>query len=224
LKDFLIVPKNGESASPEHFASGILPDLESLYASIRPFLQDKRPFLYLCSTEKGEGSSTIARALAYFIAMREGEDCLYVDGNSSHPSITISPDMPQLGLVEYLRGEDDFRLFPFSTEFPGLSAVHCGEAHRHFVSLNADRARAFRDAATRDYRAVIFDSKPGYDRYSEMWAGLADSVMIVASYRSTKSAILNRMTDGFRTAGIPMTGLIFNKRQYPIPEFIYRRV
>jgi len=224
MNDFLKMPKGGKGGGIEVFEPDILPDLESLFAALTPYLENRRPFLYLASSEKSEGSSTIARALAYFIALRMGEDCLYVDGNVSHPAIRITPDMPEKGLSDFLRGTEDFRLFPFPTEFDHLSAVHAGDIGQHFVALSEDRARYFRDESTKAFRAVVFDGKPGFDKYAEIWGGLADAVLVTTSYRKTKSTVLNRMLQGFNQAGIPVTGLIFNKRRFPVPEFIYRRV
>lgn len=224
MKEFLRTPVDGKGGGIESFRPEILPDLESLFAALSPYLQDRRPFFYIASSEKGEGSSIIAKALAYFIALREGEDCLYVDGNVSKPSIRITKDMPELGLSDFLRGTDDFRLYPFPTELSHLSAVHAGDIGQHYVALSEDRARYFRDEATKAFRAVVFDAKPGFDKYGEIWGGLADAVLIVTSYRQTKSSVLQRMTNGFNSAGIPVTGLIFNKRRFPVPEFIYRRI
>ena len=53
---------------------------------------------------------------------------------------------------------------------------------------------------------------------------LADAVLVVSAYRSTKESVITRMTTGMNKAGIPITGLIFNKKQYPVPDFIYRRI
>lgn len=224
MKEFLRTPAGGKGGGIEAFRPEILPDLESLFAALSPYLQDRRPFFYMASSEKAEGSSIIAKALAYFIALREGEDCLYVDGNVSNPSIKIRPDMPEAGLSDFLRGTEDFRLFPFQTEIDNLSAVHAGDIGQHYVALSEERARYFRDESTKAFRAVVFDAKPGFDKYGELWGGLADAVLIVTSYRKTKSSVLQRMVSGFNQAGIPVTGLIFNKRRFPVPEFIYRRI
>ncbi len=224
MKEFVRTPKSDDGPSVAHFRREILPDMEALFATLGPHLKDRRPFIYLASTERGEGASTIGKALAYYIAVREGEDCLYVDGNISHPSIKISAEMPDMGLAEYLRGEDDFRMLPFSSELPGLSAVHTGDVKQHYVALSHERARQFRDDSTRDYRAVIFDGQPGFGKYPEIWAGLADAVLVVTAYRSTKESVITRMTTGLNNAGIPITGLIFNKKKYPVPDFIYRRI
>jgi protein-tyrosine kinase len=224
MKEFLLKPNKDDGPSVAHFRPEILPDMEALFATLGPHFKDRRPFIYMASTERGEGASSIAKAFAYYIAVREGEDCLYVDGNISNPAIKITGDMPDLGLAEYLRGNDDFRMLPFSTELPGLSAVHTGNVKQHYVALSQERARDFRESATRDFRAVVFDGQPGFGKYPEIWAGLADAVLVITSYRSTKESVISRMTTGMNKAGIPIAGLIFNKKKYPVPEFIYRRI
>jgi len=224
MKEFVITPRSDEGPSVSHFRPEILPDMEALFATLSPQLKDRRPFIYIAATERGEGASTIAKAFSYYISVREGEDCLYVDGNITAPAITMSTDMPELGLAEYLRGTDDFRMLPFKTELPSLSAVHAGNVKQHYVALSMERARQFRDDATRDFRAVVFDGPPGFGKYTEIWAGLADATLVVTAYRSTKESVIARMTTGLNGAGIPISGLIFNKKQYPVPEFIYRRI
>ena len=80
MKYFIDKNQAGESPHPSHFHPAILPELESLYSSLFPMLESKNPFIYIASTGRGEGTSTIAWALAYYLAMREKKECLFVDG------------------------------------------------------------------------------------------------------------------------------------------------
>ena len=156
--------------------------------------------------------------------MREGGECLYVDGDINNPSIRQNGDIPDGGLSDYLQGGEDFKLLPFETELKNLAAVHHGRLKSGYVRLSEERANSFVSSATRYYRSVIFNSRPGFDRYAQLWGRLSDAVIVLATYRSTKREILSRMLKGFRNANIPVTGLLFNKQEYPIPEFLYRRL
>lgn len=214
----------GQDPVPAHFHPRILPELESLYAVLQPLLNGKNPFVHISSTNKGEGASTVAWALAYYIAMREDSECLFVDGDISTQTIKVNGDFPAAGLSDYLHGAQNFKLLPFATELKNLAAIHNGRLKSSYVKLSEERANSFVKESTSYYRAVVFNSRPGFDRYSELWARNSDAVLLVTGYRSTKREILDRMLRGYQSANIPITGLVFNKHEYPIPNFIYRRL
>ena len=224
MKHFIDKKQAGENPHPSHFHPAILPELESLYSTLHPMLEKKNPFIYIASTGRGEGASTIAWALSYYLSMREKRECLFVDGDVSSPTIRTNGAMPEAGLSDYLHGSAEFKLLPFLTEMNNLAAVHSGRLEARFVTLSKRRAQQFIDESTQYYRAVVFNAQPGFDRYAELWAELSDSVLILASYRKTKREILDRMLKGFQAADIPITGLLFNKQEHPIPEFFYRRI
>jgi len=224
MKHFIYTHAAGQEPVPAHFQARILPELESLYAALLPIIANRNVFIYLGGTARGDGASSIGWALAYYLAMRENSECLFVDGDISSPAVKINGNLPAAGLSDYLMGAQEFRLLPFATELKYLAAVHNGRLKSSYVRLSEERASAFVAEATRYYRAVIFNSRPGFDRYSELWARLSDVVLLVASYRSTKREILDRLLKGFESANIAITGLIFNKQEYPIPGFLYRRL
>lgn len=224
MKQFIKESIAGQPPEPAHFHPRILPELEGLYAALRPLLEAKRPFIYLGASGHGDGASTVGWALAYYLAMRESEECLFVDGDIIRPTIRNTSGLPDYGLSEYLRGDIDFKLLPFATELRDLAAIHAGHQPRSFVRLAEERADAFVAESTRFYRAVVFNGRPGFDKYVELWARRSDAVLLLASYRRTKREILLQTLRGFKSAGLPVTGLIFNKQEYPIPDFLYRRL
>ncbi|MCP4549093.1 MAG: CpsD/CapB family tyrosine-protein kinase [bacterium] len=224
MKHFIEQSAIGEKPNPTHFNEEILPELESLYAVLRPELAKSNNFIYLASTNRGEGSSTIAWALAYYIAMRENQDCLFVDGDIKHPVIRVDDSMPELGLSEYLFSDIDFKLLPFKTELQNLSAIHSGNIKGSYVHLSDQKSDNFIEEASRFYRTVIFNSAPGFSKYAEMWGKRSDALLVVSQYRSTKRQILERMLLGFKQADIPVTGIILNKIIFPVPDFLYRRL
>jgi MinD-like ATPase involved in chromosome partitioning or flagellar assembly len=224
MKYFIKESCAGQRPEPGHFHPRVLPELEALYSALRPILEAKRPFIYMGASGHGEGVSTVSWGLAYYLAMREGEECLFVDGDIARPTIRNTSGMPPQGLGEYLRGEADFRMLPFATELTDLAAVHAGHSSRSFVKLSDEQAESFIAEATRYYRAVVFNGRPGCDKYVELWARRSDAVLLLASYRSTKREILLQTLRGFKAAGIPISGLVFNKQEHPIPEFLYRRL
>ena len=224
MKHFIKKNVMGEPPHPQHFHPRILPELESLYAAIKPVLSSKRPFIFLGASSTGEGVSTIGWALSYYIATRENEECLFVDGDIRYPSIRANQEMPAHGLHEYLQGETEFRELPFPTELEYLAAIHGGHHREQFVKLAEEKVEQFVAESTRYYRAVVFNARPGFDKFNEQWAKHSDLVMLLASYRSTKREILQQTLRGFTRAGVEVSGLIFNKQEHPIPDFLYRRL
>ncbi len=224
MKHFIKKNVIGEPPHPRHFHARVLPELESLYAAIKPVLESKRPFIFLGASSTGEGVSTIGWALSYYLATRENEECLFVDGDIHYPSIRANHEMPIHGLHEYLQGEIEFRELPFPTELESLAAIHGGHHSERFVKLAEEKVEQFVAESTRYYRAVVFNARPGFDKFNEQWARHSDLVLLLASYRSTKREILQQTLRGFNRAGVEVSGLIFNKQEHPIPDFLYRRL
>ena len=224
MSNFILQNAMGEEPCSSHFSPRILSSLESLYAALLPQLSKGNCFLYLASTARGEGASTIGWALAYYVAMREDQDCLFVDGDVRHPVIAEESFMPESGVSDYLQSEIDFKLLPFNTELKHLSAIHSGRIKGSYVRLSEARANRFAQEAKNYYRLTVFNALSGFDKYCELWSGLSDAVILNTEYRSTKRQILDRMLSGFKSANIEVTGLTFNKVRFPIPDFIYRRL
>jgi len=224
MKHFIKESAAGQRPDPSHFHRRILPELEGLYSALKPLLEAKRPFIYMGASDQGEGVSTVSWALAYYLAMREGEECLFVDGDIIQPTIRNTVGLPEQGLSEYLRGDVDFKLLPFATELTDLAAIHAGHLHGSFIKLAGEQADSFVAEATRYYRAVIFNGRSGFDKFVDLWSRRADAVLLVASYRHTKREIMLQTLRGFKSAGIPVTGLVFNRQEHPIPDFLYRRL
>lgn len=224
MKQFVKKTVRGEMAHLSHFEDIVLPELEGLYSTLQPQLQQGNPFVYIASTQAGEGTSSIARALCYFIAMRENAECLYVDGNLANPSIRLQDSFPEFGLTDFLLGSEDYQLLPFQTELDKVAAIHAGRAGGTYVKLASDRITDFIDQSKLNYRVTIFDAKPGFDKFTEAWAPECDATIIVTSYRKTKREVLDRMLKGLAVAQVDVTGFVFNKKEYPIPGIIYRRI
>lgn len=224
MKHFIKQGCAGEAPSTDHFDSIVRPELESLYAALKPTLESKRPFIFLGSSAKGEGVSTVGWALAYYLAMREKEECLFIDGDINSPSIRTTSEMPEQGLHEYLEGDTEFRELPFPTELVNLAAIHSGHHLDRFIRLSEEKVEKLVAESTRYYRAVIFNARPGFNKFNEQWSRNSDLVFLVASYRSTKREILRQTLRGFKQADVKIDGLVFNKQEYPIPEFLYRRI
>jgi len=132
--------------------------------------------------------------------------------------------MPEKGLTEFLHGSVDYRQLPFETELQKLSAIHVGQLRRNYVQLSQERAQEFVQQSKRYYRAILFNATTGFSKYSELWGKLSDQVILVTKYRSTRREILGRVVQGFDQSEIKISGLVFNDMQYPIPDFIYRRL
>ncbi len=224
MKHFIKQGLSGEAPDTSHFHARIRPELESMYAAIKPKLETSRPFIYMGSSGKGEGVSTVGWALAYYVAMREKEECLFIDGDINNPSIRTTSEMPDQGLHEFLEGDTEFRELPFPTELVSLAAIHSGHHLDRFVRLAEEKVEKLVAESTRYYRAVIFNARPGFSKFNEQWARHSDLVLLVASYRSTKREILRQTLRGFKQADINIDGLVFNKQEYPIPDFLYRRI
>ncbi|MCA9752430.1 MAG: CpsD/CapB family tyrosine-protein kinase [Gemmatimonadetes bacterium] len=174
----------------------------------------------------GEGSSTVVAQYAEMLS-RRGERVLLVDGNPRHPSqhqLFGVPDSP--GLAEWVSGTADPVSVVHLSGFPNLDVVPLGrcadrsEAERISESLGEFQAEF---AASYDYVLVDADFV-GSPFSSGAAIHGSDGVVLVLRAGRTNRQIASRALDTVRQIGGNVLGVILNRREFPIPDFIYRHL
>jgi Mrp family chromosome partitioning ATPase len=175
---------------------------------------------------RGEGNSTVISQFAEMLS-RRGERVILVDGNPRHPSLHrhfAVPDSP--GLADYVAGTASRDAIIHSTGFANLSLIPLGRC--------ADRSQAERitenlgELVTAlgqlvDYVLVDIDYI-GSPFFSPSAVGAGDGTVLVIRAGKTNRQVAARACDTVRLIGGRILGVILNRREFPIPDFIYRRL
>jgi Mrp family chromosome partitioning ATPase len=182
--------------------------------------------LTLCGALAGEGVSTVTAQFGEMLA-RRGERVLLIDANPRHPSLHRQfqlADGP--GVAEYVSGAASREAIVHPTGFANLDLIPLGRC--------ADRSEAGRVAGAlgelskeigKDYDYVLLDSDfIGSPFFSQEGIAAGDGVVLVARAGKTNREVANRALETVKQVGGRVLGVVLNRREFPIPDFLYRRL
>jgi receptor protein-tyrosine kinase len=91
--------------------------------------------------------------------------------------------------------------------------------------LSRDRARTLASNLSQRFDYVIFDASAVLSSAeSSLLAASVDGVVLVARAGRTKREVLVKAEKLIRFSGGKVLGVILNRRQFPIPDAIYKRL
>jgi protein-tyrosine kinase len=178
------------------------------------------PVIQLMSATPGEGTSTIARALAFAVAETTGRRVLLL-------AITATPKRPSEakngpGLEAVLRGDLGID--------KALSKP--GAAPLFIASLSADSIagqevttalRGLWERLLTLVDVIIVDAPAALTEFAGLAvAGLAGGVLLVVEAERTRSPIVKEAKRLIEAHGGKILGVVLNKRRRYIPRIIYR--
>jgi protein-tyrosine kinase len=138
-------------------------------------------------------------------------------------------------------GIDLGKLVRLDKEIPALPAsetlitVHrIGETSLHVTRINplvraqgvvpqVTRAPDCWEQVRRKTTLTIVDSPPLTDSFDGLAvSGLVDRVVVIMEAESTRLPVVSELCDRLTQQQAPIAGVVFNKRRFYIPRFIYR--
>ncbi|HTW24418.1 MAG TPA: CpsD/CapB family tyrosine-protein kinase [Candidatus Baltobacteraceae bacterium] len=91
--------------------------------------------------------------------------------------------------------------------------------------VNAARLRARISELRAAFDYVLVDAPPvGECGDGALLAQMTDGVVLVVGCNSTRRETAKAVKGSLEAAGVPILGTVLNKRTYPIPEALYRRL
>jgi polysaccharide biosynthesis transport protein len=178
--------------------------------------------------DPGNGCSEICVSAASSLARStRGRVCL-VEANF------YSPTLPQLlqttnyhGLIEALEQPDQHvSNYAKSLQPENLWLLSSGKVNAdssRYLHSDGLRERLMELRDTFDY--ILIDAPP-LTRYSEGLAigQVVDGLVLVLEAEATRKEAASAVMSNLRAANIPVLAAVLNKRNFPIPEKIYRRL
>jgi Mrp family chromosome partitioning ATPase len=199
-----------------------------LYKAIESLLPSpSRKIIQFIGSRKGEGTSTVIRELALLAATKIGKSVLLLDADRFHPTHQRYFDIePTPGWQDAIKNYDLIS-----------KAFHQIQDHPLFVSPSANSYCSTPE---------IFDSITLTDFWKNIWErfelilidspplatspdGLAiapkvHGVVIVLEAEKTRWTVAKNIKERIGKVGGNVLGIVLNKRQYHIPQFIYDRL
>jgi protein-tyrosine kinase len=190
-------------------------------------LPQPRRSLLLTSATRGEGVTTLGIFLASSLAVSDGKKTCLIDANFKSPRMThIFGLLGRPGLSDYCAGRRELSETLVRSESPDLFVMGLGtEIANPSLTLSQERARGLARMLSQRFDYVLFDVGPVL---SQPEAGIlsptVDGVVLVVRAHRTKREVLAKAEKSIRFNGGSVIGSVLNRRSFPIPEAIYKRL
>lgn len=182
--------------------------------------------LAVCKANAGEGSSRIACHLAIAFTSDPRARVVLVDSDLRHPGLHALLQVSQEnGLYEtLLEGAATTKDRIKKTGLPGLSVITSGTppaAHPAPQTLSADILQILKE----QFSVIIVDTPPVLaDPAAVGVAAQCDGAILVLQAEHTRWEVAREAQARLQRAGVNLLGVVLNRRKYPIPEFLYKRL
>jgi Mrp family chromosome partitioning ATPase len=177
--------------------------------------------------DHGNGCTGVcARAAVTLASIVSGSVCL-VDANLRSPALPeFFGTTNHYGLTDCLRQDGPIRSFVRQLRPENLWLLSCGSLSIDSANfLDSDRLKARLAGLREEFEYVLIDAPP-LNQYADGMAlgRLADGLVVVVEADSTRRESAVSVTEGLRAAHVLVLGAVLNKRTFPIPDSVYRRL
>lgn len=183
------------------------------------------PLLLAVTAARGDvGTSTIAAALAKKLSEVEGQRVLLMDGDLVQATLTNAFSTTEEPGWQVRLQDERPAAPPAGGAGLALLPVDRLEASSGPQLLDpadvVERVRLFGSG----YTYIIVDLPPGGPLAVDTFAAGCDGTLLVADAGRTRAASLGALCSDFRRAGVRVIGTVLNRREFPVPNWLYRRL
>ncbi|MGH9772420.1 MAG: hypothetical protein ACRD4Q_12090 [Candidatus Acidiferrales bacterium] len=180
-----------------------------------------------CGVEEGAGCSWVcARVGEAFAGMVSGRVCM-VDLNLRSPSLHAQFRLEKgTGVAEWLKSSRPVREFVRPARVNNLWLITAGGLGLEpGCDLNRLQLRARFSDLRSEFDYLLVDTPPASScAEAPFLCQLVDGVVLVVGARSTRRERARAAKESLETARVPILGAVLNRRTYPMPEALYRRL
>jgi capsular exopolysaccharide synthesis family protein len=221
---------NEDSFLPSNIA--LTPLLKERFASLLTRLQritqKRRLILQISSARPNEGSTTICYLSGRTMASSNLGDFLIIDCDIYHPDLhTLAKADLSPGLLDLFRGTHKISDVIKPTGVDHLYILPLGET----IQVNqaqimiSQNIGPLLEELRNSYDCILIDSPPiNLSSLTEIIGSYIDGTIMVIKANYTRREVIQAAINILDQAGVPISGLILNERQYVIPEYVYQRL
>lgn len=209
-----------------------LPEARRVFASIYNnvlLTNDVTPIksILICSADAGEGATTVAVGLAMAAAEQQSGPVLLIDGNFRNPGILAAFDQKDMyGLGEIMAGKMEAGCAISATSTPNLRVMGAGAVKPNYIlKLESPSFKNFIQKLSALYPLVIVDG-PAVNLFPEsaLFASQVDRTFLVVHAGETRVPVVEAALSKLSANGCDKVELILNRRIFPIPQWIYKKL
>ena len=177
--------------------------------------------------ESGNGCSWICARMAEVLASQVSGSVCVVDANLRSPGLHNEYGVPNhFGLTDALQGNDSIRRYVTSLSRPNLWLMSSGsEVEGMETMLGSERMRAMLPELQREFDYVLVDA-PAVELGDDclVLGRHADGVVLVLRAHQTRRERARKALADLENANVRVLGAVLNRRTFPVPEKIYRKL
>ena len=201
-------------------------EMVTLYQTIMASLPDiNHPSILFTGTRANEGTSTIARELAKMVSLRMEKTVLFIDFEGNHPKEHIYTNLkPEKTVDEVVNTGDSMEKALCRVEESSLYVMPVFQ--RTSVTskaLDPVKGSGFWEPLKERFDLIIVDSPPAtLFPGAPAIAAQVDGVILVVEAEKTRWQVALSVKDRLIKGGATILGIVFNKRKYYIPQYVYK--
>jgi protein-tyrosine kinase len=216
------------SSSPDKDDLNLEQSMLNLYQGIESLIRNSpKKVIQFIGSREGEGTSTIVREFGLTIAKKLDKSVLIVDADQLNPRQHLFFGItPEYGWEDILRDEAvvDKVLYQINKSNLYVCPVSSNRPFTHHV-VDSPKIEDLWKKLKERFDLILVDSPPGTSSPD----GIAisrnvDGVLLVLEAEKTRWPVAESVKDKITNNGGKILGVVFNKRRYYIPEFVYRRL
>jgi Mrp family chromosome partitioning ATPase len=190
-------------------------------------IKDTPRMVVFAGIDHGSGCSQIAASVAETLGLNApGRVCL-VEANFRSPGLPSALGTTNgRGLTDALLEEGSIWRFLKPVWNERIWFLSSGPVEADSPNLlSSERLNARFAELRKEFEFVIVDAPPLTQCADAIRQGqLSDGVVLVLEANSTRREAALAVTESLRSSGVKIIGAVLNKRTFPIPEKIYRRL
>lgn len=180
------------------------------------------------SSHFSEGVTTITLAMALFMAeAHASDDVLAVEANLRQPSFRDVLALPEAGsLAGVLDRSEAVHNAVQQVDEHRFSVLPAGVLpDRRGDDLRLTQFQDVLGELRKTYRYILVDSPPVIPfGDASMICPMVDGTLLVVASNFTRAEVLEHTVDKLKGAEAKIPGILLNKREYHIPQWLYRLV
>jgi capsular exopolysaccharide synthesis family protein len=177
--------------------------------------------------DHGNGCSQLCAQTAETLANNTSGSICLVDANLRSPSLPrLFNTTNHYGLTDALRQAGSIKSFVKPLGVRNISLLSCGSIGTDAPSLlTSDNLRSRFAELRQEFDYVLVDAPP-LSRYADAitLGQVTDGVVLVVEADATRREVALMAADSLRAAHIRILGAVLNKRTFPIPNVLYKKL
>jgi Mrp family chromosome partitioning ATPase len=203
---------------------------ESLKLVQRVFLSrnvDRPHVVMFAGVDQGNGCSRTCIGIADTLAHNVSGSVCLIDANMRAPSLPRYLSVTNhRGLTQALLEEGPVRSFAKEIRPGNLWLLSSGSSCSDSSSLLKSARLGARVGELRSEFDYVLIDVPALNQYSDAigLGHLTDGVVLVLAANSTRRESALKVAESLRASNIPILAVVLNRRKYPIPNALYKKL